>query len=460
MQDQEIDLTAHKGVPIKLRFRFNTDPVTYFLIRTLGWWVDDILVDGATWTQVGTTAPNQTSLNIANKPNGRYFYRVRAIYSNGSFTANSNVHDIIVNAPAGGGSPTPTPSPGASATPSATPAATPTATPVATPTATPASTPSATPAATPSATPAATPTATPVASPTATATATPTATPAASPSATPSGSPTATPTPTPTATPAQLLNISTRARVLTGDKILIGGFILKGNANKRVILLAKGPSLNVNGIPVAGRLANPTLELHDGNGALMTSNDDWKDSPERAQIQSSGFAPSEDKESAILRTLAPGVYTGVLAGKDNSTGIALIEVYDLDADVDSILANISSRGNVDSGDNVMIGGFIAGNETGNTRVLLRGLGPSLVGKVPDSLGDPFLELRNANGVLLESNDNWKTSPNRAEIEATGIPPSNDLESAIIRSVAPGNYTAILRGNTGAGIALVEVYNIK
>ena len=248
--------------------------------------------------------------------------------------------------------------------------------------------------------------------------------------------------------------------MLTGDKILIGGFILKGNANKRVILLAKGPSLNVNGTPVPGRLANPTLELHDGNGALMTSNDDWKDSPERAQIESSGFAPSEDKESAILRLLAPGVYTGVLAGKDNSTGIALVEVYDLDADVDSILANISSRGNVDSGDNVMIGGFIAGNESGNTRVVLRGLGPSLVGKVPDSLDDPVLELRNANGGLLEANDDWKTSPNRAEIEATGIAPTNDLESAIIRSVAPANYTAILRGKTGTGIALVEIYNIK
>ena len=248
--------------------------------------------------------------------------------------------------------------------------------------------------------------------------------------------------------------------MLTGDKILIGGFIIQGNADKRVILLAKGPSLNVSGTPVPGRLANPTLELHDGNGALMTSNDDWKDSPERAQIESSGFAPSEDEESAILRTLAPGVYTGVLAGKDNSTGIALIEVYDLDADVDSILANISSRGNVDSGDNVMIGGFIAGNEDGNTKVFLRGIGPSLQGKVPGPLADPFLELHNANGALLEGNDNWEDSPNRAEIEATGIPPNHDLESAIIRSVAPGNYTAILRGNTGTGIALVEVYNIK
>jgi hypothetical protein len=248
--------------------------------------------------------------------------------------------------------------------------------------------------------------------------------------------------------------------VLTGDNILIGGFIINGNANKRVILLAKGPSMTSGGIPVSGRMANPTLELHDGNGALLTSNDDWKDSPERAQIEASGLAPTDDKESAILRSLAPGVYTGVLTGKDNTTGIALVEVYDLDADVDSILANISSRGLVDPGDNVMIGGFMAGNESGHTQVLIRGIGPSLQGKVPGPLADPVLELRNANGAMLEMNDDWKESPNRAEIEATGIPPSHDLESAIIRSVAPADYTAILRGKTGNGIAVVEIYNIR
>jgi hypothetical protein len=324
------------------------------------------------------------------------------------------------------------------------PSPTPTPTPEVTPTPTPVETATPTPSPTPIATPIGSPTPTPTPEPTATATATPTAT----------------PTPTPSPTPAQLLNISTRTRVGTGDNILIGGFILTGSEDKKVILLAKGPSLSSGGTPVAGRMTDPTLKLHDGNGVLIATNDDWKDSPERAQIEASGFAPSQDKESAILRTLAPGRYTGVLAGKDNTTGIALVEVYDLDAKVDSILANISSRGHVDSGDNVMIGGFVAGDETGDAKVLLRALGPSLVGKVPDSLEDPFLELRSANGTLLESNDNWKTSPNRAEIEATGIPPSNDLESAIIRSVAPGNYTAILRGNTGTGIALVEVYNIK
>jgi hypothetical protein len=249
--------------------------------------------------------------------------------------------------------------------------------------------------------------------------------------------------------------------VLTGDNILIGGFIINGSANKRVILLAKGPSLSSGGTPVPGRMADPVLELHDGNGALMTTNDDWKESPERAQIEASGLAPTNDKESAILRTLTPGVpYTGVLAGKDNSTGIALVEVYDLDANGGSILANISSRGLVDTGDNVMIGGFIAGNQSGNTKVLIRGLGPSLEGKVPNPLGDPILELHNANGTTLEANDNWKDSLQRAEIEATGIPPSHDLESAILRSVSPADYTAVLRGKTGSGIALVEIYNIN
>jgi hypothetical protein len=191
----------------------------------------------------------------------------------------------------------------------------------------------------------------------------------------------------------------------------------------------------------------------------MTSNDDWKDSPDRAAIESSGLAPTDDRESAIIRTLVPGSYTGVLAGKDNSTGIALVEIYDLDAN-HSILANISSRGLVDTGDNVMIGGFIAGNQNGSTNVLVRGLGPSLQGKVSNPLSDPILELHDSNGNTLETNDDWKDSPERTEIEATGIPPSNDKESAILKPVSPAGYTAILRGKTGSGIAVVEIYNLR
>jgi hypothetical protein len=306
------------------------------------------------------------------------------------------------------------------------------------------------------------PTPTPKATPTATATATPTATAKASPTATATAtaaaSPSSTPTASPTGSPAQLLNISTRANVLTGDNRLIGGFIVNGNDVKKVLLLAKGPSLSVNGKAIAGRMNDPTLELHAGNGALMATNDNWKDSPDRALIEASGLAPSDDRESAIVRTLVPGTYTGVLGGKDNTTGIALIEIYDLAAN-QSILANISSRGLVDTGDNVMIGGFIAGNHKGLTQVLVRGIGPSLQGSVPNPLADPVLELHDSNGATLETNDNWKDSPNRAGIEATGIAPSNDLESAILRTVSPAAYTAILRGKTGIGIAVVEIYNI-
>lgn len=207
-------------------------------------------------------------------------------------------------------------------------------------------------------------------------------------------------------------------------------------------------------------MANPTLSLHNGNGVLLFSNDDWKDSPERLQIEATGMAPKDDRESAILQTLVPGAYTGVLTGKDDTTGIALVEAYDLDANAEAILANISSRGFVDTGDNVMIGGFVAGNNNGLTKVLIRGIGPSLEGQVPMPLADPFLELHDSHGATLESNDDWKDSPNRADIEATGIPPSHEFESAILRSVPPAAYTAILRGHIGTGIGVVEIYNIK
>jgi hypothetical protein len=247
--------------------------------------------------------------------------------------------------------------------------------------------------------------------------------------------------------------------VLTGDNGLIGGFIITGNANKKVLLLAKGPSLAAGGTPVAGRMEDPVLELRNSDGSLVASNDDWKTSPERTEIESSGLAPSDDKESAILRTLAPGSYTGVLSGKNNSTGIALVEIYDLAANT-SLLANISSRGLVDTGDNVMIGGFIAGNQTSDTRVFVRGLGPSLQGTVANALADPILELRDANGNILEANDNWKDAPNRSDIEATGIPPTHDAEAAILKQVSPAGYTAILRGKSGSGIAVVEIYNLR
>ncbi|HEV2804383.1 MAG TPA: hypothetical protein VGW57_05550 [Chthoniobacterales bacterium] len=313
----------------------------------------------------------------------------------------------------------------------------------------------------PGASPTPTPTATstPTVAPTATATPTPASTPTATATVTPTATPTPTPTATPTATAAQLMNISTRANVLTGDNSLIGGFIISGNDSKKVILLAKGPSMSSGGVPVPGRMSDPTLELHAGDGALITSNDDWKDSPDRAEISATGLAPADDHESAIIRTLPPGLYTGVLAGKSSGSEIALIEIYDLDANK-SVLGNISSRGRVDNGDNVMIGGFIAGNLNGNTTVLVRGIGPSLQGKVPGPLGDPVLELHDSNGAQIVTNDDWKEAPNKAEIEATGIAPGNDAESAILTTVTPSSYTAILRGKDSSGIAVVEIYNLR
>ena len=236
--------------------------------------------------------------------------------------------------------------------------------------------------------------------------------------------------------------------------------IITGNDPKTVLFRAIGPSMRSGGVLVPGRLDDPILELRDSNGALLTSNDDWKDSPRRAEIEASGLAPSDDRESAILRELAPGAYTAVLRGKDNNTGIALVEAYDREMGADSVLANISSRGFVETGDNVMIGGFIAGNQSGNTKVLLRAIAPSLKSQLPNALDDPVLELHDSNGATLATNDNWKDDQ-RTEIEATGIPPSHDLESAIVRTLAPDAYTAIVRGNNNTvGVGLVEIYNIR
>ena len=261
--------------------------------------------------------------------------------------------------------------------------------------------------------------------------------------------------------PAQLLNISTRARVQTGDNVLFGGFIVTGTDPKQVLLRAMGPSIKVNGVPVQGRMEDPTLELRNSSGALVTSNNDWKESPNRTEIEQTGIPPTEDKESAIVRTLAPGAYTAIVRGNGNSTGIAVVEVYDLGLSVTSILANISSRSFVETGDNAMIGGFIAGNQPGATEILVRAIGPSIQGQVPNALADPTLELHDSNGGLIATNDNWKDAPERTQIEDTGIPPSHDDESALLRMLFPGQYTAIVRGaNNGTGVGVVEVYNIR
>ncbi|HSH39369.1 MAG TPA: hypothetical protein VK993_11340, partial [Chthoniobacterales bacterium] len=256
-----------------------------------------------------------------------------------------------------------------------------------------------------------------------------------------------------------LLNISTRLRVQTDDNVLIGGFIITGNTNKRVILRAVGPSLTSDGAPIAGRLGDPTLELFGGDNKSVMFNDEWKDSPDRAEIENSGVRPSDDREPAIARTLAPGRYTAVLRGQNDSTGIAVVETYDRDNGAGSKLANISTRGFVGTGDNVMIGGFIIGNQNGGTRVLVRAIGPSLKSTIAAAMDDPVLELKDQNGQTIRANDNWKDDQ-QLEIEETKTAPANDAESALVSTLNPGNYTAIVSGKNGTtGVGLVEVYDI-
>jgi uncharacterized repeat protein (TIGR03803 family) len=266
-------------------------------------------------------------------------------------------------------------------------------------------------------------------------------------------------------TPEHLLNISTRMSVLKGDNVLIGGFIVTGSDPKKVLIRGIGPSLKGVGVT----LSDPTLELHQPDGTIIT-NDNWKindqtGQSQEADIRGTTIPPTDNLESAILATLTPGAYTAVLAGKNGGTGVGLVEVYDLAQGANSKLANISTRGFVETGDNVMIGGLIVGGGGGGgmAKVIVRAIGPSL--QVRGALGDPTLELRNSSGTLIDSNDNWKTRPNgtsqQAEIEATTIPPENDLESAVVQTLSAGRYTAIVRGkNNTTGIGLVETYNLQ
>lgn len=256
--------------------------------------------------------------------------------------------------------------------------------------------------------------------------------------------------------PTTLGNISTRLPVQTGDNVLIGGFIITGTQPKKVIIRAIGPSQ-----PFPGVLANPTLELYSGN-TLLESNDDWVTSANKQAIIDSTIPPSNNLESAIVRTLpANGAnYTAVVRGANNSTGIALVEAYDLDAASDSKLANISTRGFVQTGDNILIAGMIILGPLPQ-KVMIRAIGPSL--QIAGRLENPTLELRDRDGALLEANDNWVDSPNKQAIIDSTIPPTSDLESAIVRTL-PANgaaYTAIVRGvNNATGIAIVEAYALQ
>jgi hypothetical protein len=277
-------------------------------------------------------------------------------------------------------------------------------------------------------------------------------------------------------TASQLTNISTRALVQTGDNVIIGGFIVEGTGPKKLILRAIGPELIPYGVPNV--LENPTLELHDSTGALIASNDNWQHTiiggiitaDQVVEIQNSGHAPTIATESAIIANLPPGNYTAIVRGVNNTMGVALVEAYDLSETIPSpsILSNISTRGFVQTNDEVMIGGFIVQGAVAK-RVIIRAIGPELIPYgIVNGLPDPTLELHDATGALIASNDDWQhtikggiiTADQVAAIRASGFAPTVPTESAIIANLPAGNYTAIVRGkNIVVGVALVEVYDL-
>jgi hypothetical protein len=292
------------------------------------------------------------------------------------------------------------------------------------------------------------------------------------PTPTPRTTPTATPTATPGTTPGLVANVSTRLPVGTGDNLLIEGFTVQGPAGstKKIIVRAIGPSLAAFGIIDA--LPNPTLEIHDANNnnAIVATNDDWKvtqvggiiTADQSAEISASGFAPGNDLESAIIANLPPGSYTGVVRGAGNSVGTAVVDAFDLSPAASAKLVNIATRGLIQPGDGLMIGGFIIQN--GSVKAVVLAIGPSLAAfGITNALSDTTLQLRDGNGALVVENDDWKIRSSdggsqQAEIEATGLQPTNDRESAVVTTLPPGQYTAQVRGKpetTGTGV--VQVY---
>jgi phospholipase/lecithinase/hemolysin len=262
----------------------------------------------------------------------------------------------------------------------------------------------------------------------------------------------------PPPSPSKALNISTRVFVDTGERISIAGLIVTGDVAKKVLIRGLGPSLQNSGVPTP--LANPIVTLFDSSGNVVASNDDWKKSPDATEIMNSGLAPTSDLESALIANLAPGQYTAQLTGNSNGTGNGIVEVYDLASSSSSALANLSTRGFVGTGDNVMIAGVIIGQ--GDSPIMVfRALGPTLSSfGIVNPLADPTLELYDGNGSQIAVNDDWQ-NPQIQAVRATNLAPSNTKESAIVHAfLSPGNYTAVVRGkNNSTGVALVETYRI-
>jgi len=260
---------------------------------------------------------------------------------------------------------------------------------------------------------------------------------------------------------AQPINLSTRLRVQTGENVGIAGVIISGTGPKHVLIRAIGPSLTQSGI--SGALADPTLELYDSNRLLLFTNDNWKDSTQRPFIEASGIPPKNDLESAIDWTFfTPESFTAIIRGKGNTTGVGLIEVYDLNPDSGSRLANMSTRAFVETGTNIVIAGFVLGRGTAQDRIVIRGIGPSLgnVG-IQNVLPDPQLEVRNASGTLIISNDDWADSSSQAsQLSDLGLAPNDVLESGLVAAFAPGAYTALLSDlSNRSGVGLVEIYDL-
>ena len=265
---------------------------------------------------------------------------------------------------------------------------------------------------------------------------------------------------------AKTIARAVRSVVGVADEVAISGFIIGGTGTKEVLLRAIGPSLAQQGI--AGTLADPFLELHDSSGAIIGSNDNWETTlldglittDQAATIRATTIAPTDPAESAILADLTPGVYTAIVRGVNGGTGVGLAEVYDLNQESPALIENLSTRGFVQTGTNILIGGFIIGGSEMST-VVVRALGPSLIqAGIPNALADPTMELHDANGALLASNDNWADTQ-ESEIQASGLAPTNPLESAIESTLAPGNYTATVAGkNGGVGVGLVEAYKVQ
>jgi hypothetical protein len=256
--------------------------------------------------------------------------------------------------------------------------------------------------------------------------------------------------------PSHALNLSTRLRVGTGDNVMIAGFIVRGASGKQVMLRALGGSLRSAGI--ADALPDPVLELRSADGTLVSSNDNWR-SAQEAEISASGIAPTDDYEAAIISTVAATGYTAMVSGNQGTTGVGLAEIYDFGQSADSELVNVSTRGFAGAGEDVMIAGFIVGGG-GPAKILVRGIGPSLSqAAVARPLADPSVTLRNTDGATIAFNNDWKDAQQN-EIEATGIAPSDERDSAIVATLPAGAYTAVLAGNSGeTGVALVEVYNL-